>query len=44
MTPERHAELRELARGWVRFLRFIERCRREETGEPVVRLVVDDAA
>jgi hypothetical protein len=43
-TPERRSELQRLALGWLKFLTFVERQRRLDAGEPVVRLVRDDAA
>ncbi len=40
----RQARLRELALGWLKFLAFVERQRRMDAGEPVLRIVHDDPA
>ena len=40
----RQGRLRELAAGWVRFLRFLELEQRLDAGEPLVRIVHDDPA
>ncbi len=37
-TDIRRARLRELALGWLRFLRFIELQQRLDEGEPVLRI------
>ena len=40
----RRARLRQLALGWLRFLRFLELQRRMDAGEPVLRIAQDDPA
>ena len=40
----RRARLRELALGWLKFMAFVERERRLDAGEPLLRIVHDDPA
>ena len=44
LTDIRRARLRELALGWMRFLRFLELQRRMDAGEPALRIAQDDPA
>jgi hypothetical protein len=44
MTAERRDELRELAAGWVRFIRFVELQHRIDAGGRLIHLVRPDAA
>lgn len=41
---DRRLELARLARGWGNFVRLVERIRRKDAGEPLVRLHEEERA